>query len=172
MKCNDINNYLSDYLEQNLDHALSKRIADHLRNCESCGRLKERMEQLLTDCTSLNEDIPFFLRNRLYYIPESKTRETKQKHFYVKWAVAMVGTFLLFLNLFYFTNISPAINRHLHSIVSEIGIIAVQAESIFQKVKVSRNLLLFLSFKKESSQLENKGERVNRPVDRKGGKNG
>lgn len=143
MECKEIEELLSEYLEGELPPEVQKEVELHLAKCLSCELLKNQMEELLDACTDLEEEIPFFLQNRLYYIPESQDNiiEMETQRYYMKWIAAVIGTFLLFLNLFYFTNIYPPANKILHSVASELKILAVKTEAIFEKVKESKNVI-------------------------------
>ena len=116
----------------------------------------------------LEENVPFYVKNRLYYISERKEKKIK-KNIYLKWIAAVIGTIVLFLNLFYFTNIFPAANRTLHLVVSEIENFAVNTEAFFEKMKESGDNFLF-GFFTENGDLENSDK--SQGSDDKGGKNG
>jgi hypothetical protein len=81
----------------------------------------------------------------------------------------------LFLNLFYFTNIFPSANREMHSMVGSIETFVVKTGGWFEKIKESKDLLLFTFFNKKTSEI--KDEKVNPDFNlnkglSKGGKNG
>jgi hypothetical protein len=134
------------------------------------------MEELLFKLADLQEEMPFFLKNRLFNIPEiSEKKELNKIIFFPKWLAAAVGTIILFLNLFYFTNIFPSVNREMHSVVGSIQTFVVQTGGWFEKIKESKDLLLFTFFNKKTS--ESKDEKANPEFNlnkglSKGGKNG
>jgi predicted anti-sigma-YlaC factor YlaD len=159
-KCKETESLLSAYLENELSAEESERIVQHLASCPHCFSLKEKMEELLFKLSDLQEEVPFFLKNRLFNIPEiSEKKELNKIIFSPKWLVAAVGTIILFLNLFYFTNIFPSVNREMHSVVGSIQTFVVQTGGWFEKIKESKDLLLFTFFNKKIS--ESKGEKAN-----------
>ena len=78
-----------------------------------------------------------------------KTKPAKSILF-PKWLAAAVGTIILFLNLFYFTNIFPPVNREVHSVVSSMERFFVKTGGWFEKIKESKDLLFFTFFNKKS----------------------
>lgn len=156
MDCTHVEDLISGYLENELPPELLKEVSLHLETCVTCRLLKEKVEELMYSFQELEEEVPFFVRNRLYYIPESQRNiiEMENERQYLKWMAAMIGAFALFLNLFYFTNIFPPANRVLHEMVSSIKTLSVKTEAIYEKVKES-NTLFFLSSKNEESGTNN-----------------
>ena len=154
MDCTHVEDLISGYIENELPPELHKEVFLHLETCKSCGLLKEKVEELMYSFQELEEEVPFFVRNRLYYIPESQHNriEMENERQYLKWMAAMIGAFVLFLNLFYFTNIYPPANRVLHEMVSGIKTLSVKTEAIYEKVKES-NTLFFLSAKNSETDL-------------------
>jgi predicted anti-sigma-YlaC factor YlaD len=175
-KCKEIESLLSAYLENELPAQESERIARHLAACPRCLDLKEKLEEILPKLSDLQEEVPFFLKNRLYNIPEISEKNGLAKIiFFPKWLAAAVGTVILFLNLFYFTNIFPSANREMHSVVSSIETFAVQTGGWIEKIRESKDLLLFTFFSKKSS--ESKDDKLNTDFNlskdvSKGGNNG
>lgn len=139
MDCKNVEKNISNYLENDLTQQLFKEISEHLKDCSPCSELKERMEKLISMIPELEEEIPFYLKNRLYYIPESIDARP-EKFFYFKWIAAVFGVFVLFLNVFYFTNIYPSANRTLHSIIAGVERFAVETGAFFEKMKESKDL--------------------------------
>ena len=175
-KCKEIEAMLSAYLENELSPEESERIAQHLAACPHCLNLKEIMAELLLKLSDLQEEVPFFLKNRLFNIPEISEKKKFAKIIYFpKWLAAAAGTIILFLNLFYFTNIFPSANREMHLAVGSIEKFVVQTGGWFEKIKESRDLLLFTFFNKKTD--ESKAEKINADFNlnkglSKGGKNG
>lgn len=151
MKCLEVEELISAYLEDELSKEQAREVELHLVGCESCRRLKEKVDELIHVFPDLEEEVPFFLKNRLYYIPESQEIiELNQNRLgYLKWVAAVIGTFVLMLNLFYFTNIFPAANRALHSLMARIKTITVETGAFFEKVKDSRGAVLASVFDAE-----------------------
>jgi predicted anti-sigma-YlaC factor YlaD len=135
MQCSDFEELLSDYIEGTLPLPQTREMAVHLAACPECRTLYDDLSGILSNTHQLVEEVPFFLRNRLTYIPESIEVEDKEPVFYMKWVAAMIATIILFFNLFYFTNIYPQANRTLHGLVSGIERIAVETEAIFSRFK-------------------------------------
>lgn len=175
-KCREIEVLLSAYLENELSKADAASVEEHLDACPGCLAKKEKMEEIIFRLSDLQEEVPFFLKNRLYNIPESLEKKATAKILYFpKWLAAAIGTVILFLNLFYFTNIFPPVNREMHAFVSSIEKIAVKSGGWFEKIKESKDLLFFTFFNKKSSEIKD-GNRDRAAISAngfdKGGKNG
>jgi predicted anti-sigma-YlaC factor YlaD len=168
MDCKRAQDLISGYIENELSRDLKKEVSLHLEQCPNCRRLKEKVEGLMSLSPEMEEEVPFFLKNRLYNIPET-AEERPGRLVYLKWLAAMVGTIVLFLNLFYFTNIFPPANRALHLMVSHIETFAVETSAFVERVKESKGNI-FSSFFSGDSE----GEPTNRNGNIKnvGGKNG
>lgn len=147
MQCSDFEELLSEYIEGTLPLPQTREMAAHAAACPDCRHLYDDLSAILSSTDQLVEEVPFFLRNRLTYIPESIEPEDKEPVFYMKWVAAMIATIILFFNLFYFTNIYPQANRTLHGLVSGIERIAVETEALFSRFKsgqeVSQNPISF-----------------------------
>ena len=100
---------------------------------------------------------------------ENQKEETRDV--YLKWVAAAVGTVILFLNLFYFTNILPSANKILHVAVARVERFVVEAGAFIQTIRESKNASSeeFGFIEKESGFGE--GAKKNSPK-RIGGKNG
>lgn len=175
-KCRDMEALLSSYLENELSRGDAAEVEKHLAECADCRGKKEKIEELIFRLSELQEEVPFFLKNRLYNIPKIVEKKSRGKtiHF-PQWLAAAIGTVILFLNLFYFTNIFPSVNREMHSLVSSVEKFVVRSEGWLEKIKESKELFLFTFFSKKSIEIketvQNQGgitvENLN-----KGGKNG
>jgi hypothetical protein len=171
-KCRDIELVLSAYLENELSKEEAASIAEHLGGCPDCSAMKEKMEEVVSRLSDLQEEVPFFLKNRLYNIPEIVVKRAPVKVFtFPKWLAAAVGTIVLFFNLFYFTNVFPPAHRELHSFVSSMEKIVVKAGGWFEKIKESKEMIFFTFFNKKSVEIKNSG-RDQEMMSEKGGKNG
>jgi hypothetical protein len=175
-KCREIESLLSAYLENELSRAEAESVTKHLDSCPECRNKKETIEELIYKLSDLQEEVPFFLKNRLYNIPEIVEKRKPAKLFYFpKWMAAAIGTIILFFNLFYFTNIFPPVNREIHSFVYSVERFVARTGGWFEKIKESKELLFFTFFNKKS--IEQKSERrgqemaIEKGFD-KGGKNG
>lgn len=174
MECSRIEELLSLFIEGELSDDLAEKVADHLATCTSCRDLKEALERNLYLCEDLKEEVPFFLKNRLYNIYEAQEEEpaaiSPRAAGILKWTAAMVGTVVLFLNLFFFTNLFPPANRFLHVAVSRIEIIAVEASAFLERVKESDTIPFLGLFRSDDSAIP-KGAFPDTPKE-EGGTNG
>lgn len=139
MECSRFEELLSDYIEGTLPASLNLEMDEHMARCESCRLLHDDLNTILSGSAQLQAEVPFFLRNRLYYIPEAYSEEPEPV-LYMKWVAAMIATIILFFNLFYFTNIYPQANRTLHGLVSGIERIAVETEAFFSRFQKGEEL--------------------------------
>lgn len=175
-KCKDIEALLSAYMENDLPAEDAGLVRAHLSECPECRKTKEKMEEILSRLPDLQEEVPFFLKNRLYNIPEIVEKKAPARIFYFpKWLAAAIGTVILFSNLFYFTNIFPPANREMHSFVSSIEKLVVRTGGWFEKVKESKELLFFTFFnKRPAGARTEKGDQgvITAREFEKGGKNG
>lgn len=152
MDCNQVEELISSYIEHELSTELQGEISLHLAQCEVCRKLKEKIEELMYVFPELEEEVPFFVKNRLYYIPESQDiieARIDTKFFYLKWLAAAIGTVVLFLNLFYFTNIYPPAKRVLHGVMAQIKTFTVETGAFIEEVKASDGAALFSFLKKD-----------------------
>ena len=176
MECKHVEDLISEYIENELPKEVHEKITLHLGKCTPCKHLKEKVEDLIYAFPDLEEDVPFFLRNRLYYLPELQENilDIEHRWHYLKWIAASIGACILFLNLFYFTNIYPPANRTLHSLVSEIKTFAVKSEAIYERIKESKKKLFSSSQEGETYNAHQEDEKLllEKEIGNKGGKNG
>jgi len=50
MNCDELVNYLSDYIENSLDETLNAEAREHLANCTNCHILLDTTEKTITLC--------------------------------------------------------------------------------------------------------------------------
>jgi predicted anti-sigma-YlaC factor YlaD len=192
MDCQRVEDLISSYIENDLSPELYREVSLHLEQCQHCQQLKETIEDIITTFPDLEEDVPFFLKNRLYYIPESQevlAERIESKFYFLKWLAAAIGTVVLFLNLFYFTNIYPPAKRLLHSVVAQVKTFTVETGAFIDEVKESDGTALLTLLKKENTaerkaettikeegdyplDLEKSNPEIDRKIESKGGKNG
>lgn len=175
--CEQVEELISDYLENELSRDIRAQIAMHLETCSSCARLKEKLEEMIGVLPELEEEVPFFLKNRLLYIPESqedKIIEMTDRRAFLKWFAAAITGIALLLNIFYFTNIIPAANRTMHGLVSNIQTFAVKTGALYERVKESKNIIFQSELDPEIMTDEQTKEPMGKDQDKKenGGKNG
>lgn len=175
MDCKWVEDNVSRYIENDLSASETQAIDAHIQSCPDCRQLLERMEKVMFLCGDLSEEVPFFLKNRLYNIIESQEPEapaiSERTAVVLKWAVAMVGSLVLLLNLLYFTSIVPSANRFLHLAVSRIQTMAVEAGAYMERISESeRNPFLGL-FKTNEMEMNVDNVFPDAP-NHEGGKNG
>ncbi len=145
MDCKQIEERLSDYIENELSPELSAQVSKHLDQCSECSRILDSMVSLIHHGQDLSEDVPFYLKNRLLYIPEMiEIQEEKPNDSQnLKWIAAMVAGLVLLLNIFYFTNVYPEGHIFLHKTVAKIERFAIDTkEYLFKKESFKNNFLL------------------------------
>lgn len=181
MDCTNVEELISEYIENELPRDVQQEISLHLETCESCRNVKEKIEELVYSFPELEEEVPFYLKNRLLYIPESQEDddnniiEMVDRSLFLKYMAAAIGGFLIMLNLFYFTNIYPAANRFLHSVVSGIETAAVRTEAIFERAQESKKVIYssldpeFVGIEEEEKPM---GKNIDKNKKKNGGKNG
>ena len=157
MECRIVENLISAYMENDLDKEQHARVENHLHDCPSCMLLKSKMGELVSRLSDLEEEIPFFLKNRLYNIPEHIEKNRSSKIFFPKWAAAVLGSVILFFNLFYFTNLFPPANKEIHSLVANVERMIVRTGGWIEKIKESKDFLIFTFFNKKSLEIRDEG---------------
>lgn len=152
MECKLVEELISQYIEGDVPQETHDQISIHLEQCGDCRDLKEKIEEMLYSLPDLEEEVPFFLKNRLLYIPESQQTDafTEKRFVFMKWVAAAIGTFVLFLNLFYFTNFYPPANRLLHTVVAKVKTFTVESGAYIERVKESKAFSLFSIFKSKT----------------------
>ena len=162
MECRIVENLISAYLENDLDKEQLAMVEIHLQDCPTCLPLKKKMEGLVSRLPDLEAEIPFFLKNRLYNIPEHIEKNRPSRIFFPKWAAAVMGSVILFLNLFYFTNLFPPANREIHSLVADVERMIVRTGGWIEKIKESKDFLIFTFFNKKSLAIRDEGKEKNK----------
>lgn len=67
MKCNELIQYLSDYIDQKLDTELSEEVRQHLATCDNCCiALDTTQKTILLYKTAGHEELPIGQRSRLF----------------------------------------------------------------------------------------------------------
>ncbi len=149
MTCLQIEERLSSYLEGDLSTAETAAVAAHLEQCAPCRQLAARLEELPGELAALQEELPFFLKNRLLNIPETLAAETDRFARWVpwsRWVAAGIGTVLLSLNLFYFTNIVPPAHRYVHRTVARVETLAARVGGVVERLRESKDFFLYAFF--------------------------
>ena len=144
MNCNKFEELLSAYQDSTLNPDQKKEFTEHMKECPDCEGIIERVNHVKSILPELNRDVPFYLKNRLYLIGETEEEIRPATNYgYIRWVAAAIGTLVLFLNLFYFTNIFPAANKTLHTAVAGIENFVVEAEAFIGRIKESNNMFIF-----------------------------
>ena len=136
INCEQFANLLSQYIEGELTGEQNSEIKIHLKGCRNCHLLYQSTAKLIECLPKLKKEIPLPLKNRLKLIPQPEKKETI-KPIQLKWIAAIISTVALLLNLFYFTNINPTVNKVLHNIIFGIEKITVKAAGLFEEIKES-----------------------------------
>jgi hypothetical protein len=139
MECQQIEELLSDYIENTLSETDHQQVKDHLDHCSACVELKEKMEEMMMILPDLQEEIPFFMKNRLYHIPERLEMKYLPPNPFFRWVAAALIFFAVCLNVFYFTNIYPPARKALHSMVDNIEYVIVNTEAVVEKLKGAKD---------------------------------
>lgn len=147
MTCELIEDLLSDYIENKLDDKLCIEMQSHFKKCSSCKNLLISVRQLIKDSSCLQEEVPFHIKNRLFYIQEymSLNKETPNKSNNLQLVAAILATAILLLGVFYKTNIYPEGNYFLHKTLSKVEKFAIKTKTYVFKSKESNKIPL-LSF--------------------------
>ncbi|MEN8152507.1 MAG: zf-HC2 domain-containing protein [Acidobacteriota bacterium] len=168
LDCKKIEELLSGFIENDLSPDERRNVEQHLASCSKCSEKEENILHLRSVLPELTTDIPFFMKNRLYYIAEAEEHEPDKQWPYIKWVAAAIGTIILFLNLFYFTNIFPAANKTLHTAVAGIEKFVVETEAFFERIKESNNNLRINKNESISKNDEEETEKETTKMTKKG----
>lgn len=168
LDCKKIEEFLSGHLENDLTPDEKNAVDLHIASCSKCRETEENIHHLKSIFPELNMDIPFFMKNRLYYIAEAREEEPVKSWPYIKWVAAAIGTIVLFLNLFYFTNIFPAANKTLHTAVAGIEQFIVETEAFVERFRESNNVIQIDKTKSISKNEEKKTEKETTKMVKKG----
>jgi predicted anti-sigma-YlaC factor YlaD len=145
MKCEFIEDLLSDYIENRVDDKLRFEMQSHFKQCSSCKSLLNSVRKLISDSSHLHKEVPFHIKNRLFYIPEyvALDREPPNKLSNLQLIAAMLATAILLLGVFYKTNIYPEGNYFLHKTLSKVERFAVKTKTyVFKNKKSNKSPLL------------------------------
>ena len=144
--CLRFEEHLSDWIEGQLDPQTTAFMEEHARKCPACATLREMMDQTLSLGPTLQEEVPFYLKNRLYIIPENQYAEAAEDtpSRMLRLAAAMVGISVLLLHLFYFTNLVPAGNRVVHRFFSGLGNVVVTVSALLETSSDAQDPTMYL----------------------------
>jgi len=154
-------------MENTLSPEQGADLQAHLLECTYCAALQEKVALLINQLAEMEEEVPFFLKNRLYHIAES-AEEPEENSFFnffrgslTKWAAAAAGTAILFFNLFYFTDIFPEANRRVHSMVAGVEKIVAETGGWLERLKESKDIIFSSLFgvRKIGDELKNEEDK-------------
>lgn len=141
MKCENIEELLSPYLEDELSSEEKEAVEKHLKTCESCSMFLSFMEETKESLADFPElEVSEDLLDRLYSIPNKKRRfklSLPSFDFLLRPSLQPVlaaATIVLIIISFYFFNpdkhfIDKSINRQIHLGYSKIERLYAKAES-------------------------------------------
>ncbi len=141
MKCKEIEELLSPYLEDELNPEEKGAVANHLKTCENCSLLFSLMKETQESLADIPElEVSENLLDRLYSIPREKKRyklRLPNFDFLVRTSlqpVLTVATIMLIMISFYFygpnkSSIDKSISRQIHLGYSKIERLYAKAES-------------------------------------------
>jgi hypothetical protein len=138
MKCDQVEELLSPYLEGDLSAEGKALVKEHLRTCGECGLLAASLNDTRGALTGFPElEVSPSLRARLDAIPERKKRYSFALDFLLKPSLQPVfaaATIFLTLLSFYFFNpnkrsIDRAIDQRIHLGYSQVEKLYARAES-------------------------------------------
>ena len=135
LNCHKIEDLLSDYIENALDREQREEVAVHLNSCSNCRQTYNNLNRLLIMLPSLSAEPPVYLKNRLMIIPVPSIELRERRIVRLRWLAAVTVSFAILLNLFYFTNFNPRMNKFLHKVVYQIQKIKVNSESFLGTFK-------------------------------------
>ncbi|MFB0564608.1 MAG: anti-sigma factor [Candidatus Aminicenantaceae bacterium] len=138
MKCENIEELLSPYLEDELSLEEKTRIENHLKTCQDCTALLSMLKETKDSLASLPElEVSPNLLNRLYAIPEEKKKYRLSFDFLLRPSLqpvlALASVFFIILSFYMFhpdrNYINKSIDRQIHLGYSQVQKLYVKAGS-------------------------------------------
>jgi hypothetical protein len=176
MRCQEVEELLSAYLEGELPAGTDTDIERHLQECSACYQTKENLDLLLSKLPDLQVEVPFFLKNRLYNIAEVPVPVPAVWSFgwLPRWVVTAAAAVVLLCGLFYFSNFYPAANRQMHALVTGVDRVIARTGGWMEKIQESKDLLFYTLFSSGSSSTGTTGMEhlTTEKLPPKGGANG
>ena len=135
LNCEKTEEMMSDYIENSLSADKELDVTDHLSQCSKCSDTYNSLKNILLLLPDLQTEIPVHLENRLKLIQNIPPQKKPGNVMQLKWLTAIACSFVLLLNMFYFTNFSPRMNKLLHNLVFKIQKITVSTQSVYGNIK-------------------------------------
>ncbi len=163
MKCEQIEELLSPYLEDELSREERRVVEEHVKSCESCSLLLSSLEETTESLGRLPElKVSQGLLNQLYSIPGKKKRFSLSLNFFLRPSLqpvlAVIGIVLVLVSFYFFNPNKKAfeqkISRQLHLGYSEVGKLYAKAESFTASLGEYKDTIL-VSLKNLSGSKEN-----------------
>jgi predicted anti-sigma-YlaC factor YlaD len=151
MQCEHIEELLSPYLENELSLEQKQTVTAHLEACSDCRDLLSLMQEVSTSLTAFPEvEVSGELQNRLYAIPEKKTRFRLNLDFLIRPSLQPImaaATVMLTVVSFYAFNpsrgdINKAVEKQFHTGYQKIGKLYAQAESFTNSLAGQKDILI------------------------------
>lgn len=138
MKCEEIEELLSPYLEDELSIEEKKAVEKHLETCKNCSFLLSSIEETMESLTEFPElDVSESLLDRIYTIPGKKRRFQFSFDFLLRPSLqpilAAVTILLAIISLYMFhperNRVNKFVDRQIHLGYSKVGKLYSKAES-------------------------------------------
>jgi predicted anti-sigma-YlaC factor YlaD len=151
MECKHIEEFLSPYIENELDQESKQRVESHLETCSACRELLALMQEVNSTLTAFPEiEISQELQERLYAIPAKQRRFKLNFDFLIRPALQPVlaaATVVLTVFSFYAFNpnrgdINKTVQREFHSGYQKIGQLYAKAESFTNSLAGQKDVLI------------------------------
>ena len=156
MKCENIEELLSPYLEYELNPEERRAVESHLRTCQSCAALLSFLKETKESLAGFPElELSDNLLDRICTIPERKRKFQINLDFLLQPSlqpILAVATILIVMISFYFFNpnredIDSSVNRQVHLGYSKIEKLYAKAESFTDNLGAYKDNVL-VSLKK------------------------
>jgi len=173
MRCEQIEEFLSPYLEDELNPEEKRTIEEHLKTCPNCSLLLSSLKETRESLVDLPQlEVSQTLLTRLYSIPQKKKRYSLGLDFFLRPALQPVlaaATIVLTLFSFYFfgpnkRSIDRTINRQLHLGYGTVEKLYAKADSFVAALGEYKDSIL-VSLK----NITGLGETENSTSDKNGG---
>jgi anti-sigma factor RsiW len=139
MKCEEVEELLSPYLEDALSTEEKKALESHLKKCRNCSLLFSSIEETIESLTEFPElDVSERLLNRIYAIPSKERRFKFRFGFLLRPSLQPILTaatiLLAIISLYMFhperNRVNKFLDRQIHLGYSKVGKLYAKAESL------------------------------------------
>ncbi len=173
MKCEQVEEFLSPYLEDELSPEEKRTVEEHLKTCPGCSLLLSSLKETRESLVDLPQlEVSQALLTRLYSIPQKKRRFSLGLDFFLRPSLQPVlaaASIVLTLVSFYFfgpnkKSIDRAVNRQLHLGYGAVEKLYAKADSFVASLgEYKDNILVSLK------NITGLGETENSTSDKNGG---